>query len=294
MKKLLKIIGIIFLVILFLIIVLIVKILIDWKRQAEDQKALVKADAEMIGTRLSIPRNGKDPVSVNLYLPDSAEKTAVVFNIHGGAFIGGNADALDTQSDRISSEWNAAVVTVQYRLAVDGIPIEYAAEEIVDTVRYFIDHAEEYHMDPARFVLMGYSAGGYHALAATLALEKEGIDVAAQVLCYPYLRDGLELYDALPEPQQKALPPTLFLLADNDPIGDGSLDYEEVLRANGILTEIRKYPDAIHGFIEENNPEYELLHSKPSKSPEQEAMARDAERYIFYWLSAQFLSKSHP
>ena len=59
-----------------------------------------------------------------------------------------------------------------------------------------------------------------------------------------------------------------------------NLEYEKVLRENGINTEIKKYPKSKHGFIEENNPEYEKLNFKASKSPEQEIMARDAENYI--------------
>ena len=49
--------------------------------------------------------------------------------------------------------------------------------------------------------------------------------------------------------------------------------------------EIKTYSGAMHGFIEENNPEYEKLRSHASKSPEQEAMARDAENYIGNWIA---------
>ena len=86
--------------------------------------------------------------------------------------------------------------------------------------------------------------------------------------------------------QKKTVPPALFILADNDPISDGSLKYEEVLRNNGVLTEVKKYDGSVHGYIEENNPEYENLHSKQSKAPEQEKMAREAEDYIKAWLNS--------
>lgn len=285
MKKILKVLGIILLIVAILIAALVVKVIIDWKKQAADQHALIKRDEELIGERFSVPRSEKDPVSVNLYIPESADKIPVIFNIHGGAFIGGNADALDTQSSRISSEWNAAIVTVQYTLALDGITIEYAVEEIVDAVKYFMEYADEYNLDTDKFVIMGYSAGGYHALAATLAMHKENINIAAQVLCYPYLRDGLDIYNLLTDEQRASLAPALFILADNDPIGEGSTPYAEMLRTNGVPTEVKRYNGAIHGFLEENNPEYENLNNKPSKSPEQEAMARDAEAYIGDWLA---------
>jgi hypothetical protein len=52
-----------------------------------------------------------------------------------------------------------------------------------------------------------------------------------------------------------------------------------------VQTEVKVYDGALHGFIEENNPEYEKLHFHTSMAPEQEVMARDAEEYIFRWLS---------
>lgn len=44
------------------------------------------------------------------------------------------------------------------------------------------------------------------------------------------------------------------------------------------------FKGAKHGFIEENNPEYEKLHFHDSKSPDQEILARQAEDYIKNWL----------
>ena len=278
----LKVIGIIF---LLLTAALAVKLIVDGKRHAEDQAAMVKTDEELIGEHLYIKREGKDDVDVNIYIPESEAKTPVVFNLHGGAFIAGDADALDTQSDRISKSWNSAVVTVNYKLAKDGISIDYAVGEVVDTVKYFRDHADEYNIDTERIVILGYSAGGYHTMASVLELEKQGIDISAQVICYGFIKEVVETYNAMTDEQKKGVAPALFILADNDPISDGSLKYEEVLRNNGVLTEVKKYDGSIHGFIEENNPEYENLHSKQSKAPEQEKMAREAEDYIKAWLN---------
>lgn len=289
MRKMIKTILIAALVIILLIItVVVIWVIRSHKSYAEDQLKMPKADEEMLGERFEVPRAGLDPVKVNLYMPEGAEKVPVVFNIHGGAFVAGHADTLDTQSDRISRDWNAAVVTIDYKLAKDGITIEYGVKEVVDTVKYFKEHADEYNLDTRKFVLMGYSAGGYHAMMAALELKKENIDVAAQVLCYPFIKDAVDVYEALSAEQQATLAPALFIPADNDPISDGSLVYEEALRNNGVKTEIKKYTGSIHGFLEENNPEYEKLQNKQSKSPEQEAMAREAERFIRDWLNSHW------
>ena len=283
MKKVLKVVGI---VLLALIGLLVISIILSAKRNAEDQAAMVKTDEELIGEHIFIKREGKDDVDVNVYIPKSDEKTPVVFNLHGGAFIAGDADALDTQSDRISKDWNSAVVTINYKLAKDGITIDYAVDEVVDTVKYFRDHAAEYNIDTERIVILGYSAGGYHTMASVLELKKQGVDISAQVICYGFIKEVVETYNAMTDDQKKNVAPALFILADDDPISDGSLKYEEVLRDNGVLTEVKKYDGSIHGFVEENNPEYENLHSKKSKAPEQEKMAREAEANIMTWLTS--------
>lgn len=284
MKKVLRIIGIILLV---LIVALVISTIRSGRRSAEDQARMVKSDDELIGTHFYVPRDGKESVDVNLYISEHGanDLLPVVFNIHGGAFIAGDADTLDTQSDRISKDWNAMVVTVNYKLAKDGITIDYGTEEVADTVKYFIDHADEYGIDTDKIVMLGYSAGGYHVMASTLELKKQGVDVAVQVICYGFIKDVVETYTAMADEQRKTVAPALFILADNDPISDGSLKYEGALRQNGVKTEVKKYSGSIHGFIEENNPEYEQLNSKQSKAPEQEVMARDAENYIKGFLA---------
>lgn len=289
MKKVLKIAGIVVLILVLLAVALAVKLLLDLRKQAErqaiDQANMVKTDEELLGQHLYIPREGKEPVDVNLYLPESGSGLPVVFNLHGGAFIAGDADTLDTQSQRISGDWNAVVVTVNYTLAKDGVSIEYGTEEVADTIRYFLENAADYRIDPEKAVVLGYSAGGNHAMMAALALQREGIRLAGQVLCYSFTGEAVSIYGALTEEQRKTASPALFILADGDPISDGSLAYEEALREQGVATQVKKYDGAIHGFIEENNPEYEELFSKQSKSPEQEVLARDAERYIGQWLA---------
>lgn len=234
MKKAVKILGIILLCIIVLIAAGIGFLIYSSqsleKKQAEDQANMAKSDAERLGERFLVPRDGKDPVEVNLYIPDGADDLPVVFNIHGGAFIAGDADTLDTQRDRISRDWNVAV----------------------------------------------------------LALKAEDMDVAAQVLCYAYIGDAVAQYSALTAAQQATIAPALFVPADNDSFSDESLAYQAALEETGVPTVVKQYDGAIHGFLEENNPEYEQLHIKISKSPEQEKMARDAEDFIGDWLSGQF------
>ncbi|MBQ8962124.1 MAG: alpha/beta hydrolase [Ruminococcus sp.] len=283
-KKILKIIGIIILIIILLIGAYVIKAIHDSKLREEDQKLMVKSDEELIGEHLYIKREGADDVDVNLYRYESDEPVPLVINLHGGAFVAGDADTLDTQSDRISKAWGCTVVTVNYKLMKDGITKQYAVDEVKDTVKYMIANAEEYGIDSDNIFILGYSAGGYHAMAAALQLHKEGMTIEGQILCYPFISDILEQYNGLTDEQKKTIPPALFILAVDEPIGKGSLEYKSALDDNGVPTELITYDGALHGFIEENNPEYEKLHFHDSRSPEQEKMARQAEDDIFVWL----------
>lgn len=257
----------------------------DAKLRREDQALMVKSDDELIGEHLYIRRDNADEIDVNLYRIGGEAPVPLVINLHGGAFVAGDADTLDTQSDRISKAWGCTVVTVNYRLMQDGITKQYAVDEVKDTVKYMIANADEYGIDPDRIFILGYSAGGFHAMAAALQLHKEGITVRGQILCYPFISDILEQYENLTEEQKKTLPPALFILAGDEPIGQGSLEYKKTLDENGVPTALITYDGALHGFIEENNPEYEKLHFKDSKSPSQEEMARQAEDEIGRWIN---------
>ena len=104
-----------------LIVAFVAKALYDLKLRAEDQKLMVKSDEELIGEHMYIKRDGADDVDVNLYRYESSDPAPLVINLHGGAFVAGDADTLDTQSDRISKAWGCTVVTVNYKLMKDGI-----------------------------------------------------------------------------------------------------------------------------------------------------------------------------
>lgn len=280
--KILKWIGIILLV---LIVALVIQVILQQKRQAEDQAMMVKPDGELIGTRFSVPRSNGENVRVNLYTLDDGEQHPLIINIHGGAFIAGDADTLDTQSDRISKNWNVIVATINYTLAKDGYDKGYGTQEVVDTVKYFYSHGEEYGIDPEKIIVMGYSAGGYHAMASVLTLHEEGIDIYKQILCYPFISETLERYNTMPDDLRSTVPPALFVICKDDPISEGSIAYADALAENGVSVDIKTYDGAQHGFIEENNPEYEKLHSHASMSPAQEILAREAENYIADWIT---------
>lgn len=215
-------------------------------------------------------------------MPDNTgdERLPVVFNIHGGGFVGGDADVLDTQSERIANEWNVVVVTINYTKA-DVKPISYGSEEIRDVVLYFADNAEVYGVDPSKFTLMGYSAGAYYAADSTRLLQLADFDMASLVLCYPWTT-GLKA-DKL----EKDFPPTLFVLSGQDPISQKSKSYVKDMESAGLEVEVIEYENAVHSFIESNNPEGMVegtVDMSDVINTEQESLAREAEAAVSEWI----------
>lgn len=269
---------------LFFVLLIIFNLFLnEYRAENEKQRTkLVKNDSELIGERIEIPRDGKNSVKANLYMPDTIgnERFPVVFNIHGGGFVGGDADVLDTQSDRIANEWNVVVVTINYTKA-DVKPISYGCEEIKDVVLYFADQAETYGIDPSKFTLIGYSAGAYYAAESTRMLQQSDFDMASLVLCYPWTT-GLNANKL-----KKDFPPTLFVLSGQDPISQKAKTYIKDMESAGLEPDVIEYENAVHSFIESNNPEGMVENSDDMSdviNSEQESLAREAETAISEWI----------
>lgn len=276
------------------------------RTNAEARQRLRKPDGELQGVRMEVPREGKAPVSVNLYLPADADGPArpLLVNVHGGGFVGGDADVLDTQSRRISDEAGFVVAAVDYTKA-DVEPIAYGAEEICDTVCYLVQNASSYGIDPSRVFVVGYSAGAYYAEESVERLQAGGLEPAGVVLCYPWTT-GLSTGSL-----GAGHCPALFVLAGRDEISQRSKPYADAMSAAGVEVDVREYADAVHSFIESNNPEGRGAETGEGGSekdgsdaekgeggsekdvlsevinPEQERLAREAERQIEGWVAAR-------
>ena len=146
-----------------IILLLILKIFHDSKLREEDKKMMKKTDKTRIGKRFYIKRKGKEDVELNLYMrKDSNIDLPLIINIHGGAFIAGDADTLDTQSDRISRQFNSHIVNVNYKLIKlfekGVVDVEYQTEEVVDTIKYFYENCKKYKIEINNNFVLGNSA----------------------------------------------------------------------------------------------------------------------------------------
>lgn len=133
-------------------------------------------------------------------------------------------------------------------------------------------------------------------------LHDLGIDLSAQVLCYPFLDfsgfSGLldskdaQIADALFFPkgvsrndpyvspaaaadrQLRGLCPTVFVCCGKDPLTEHARKYQHMLEKNGTAVSFQLYDEALHGFLEVNHREYP---AQEAKNPQQKALAEEAE-----------------
>ena len=218
-------------------------------------------------------------VSVRILRPGGRPK-GVVLDIHGGGWVIGNAQMDDDLNLGMVNACDVAVVSVDYRLAVDT-PVEGLMEDCLAAARWLLT-ADEF-ADLPVFVV-GESAGGHLAAATLLALKQwpELLKrVSGAVLYYgvydltgtPSVRaagpqtlmlDGPGMVEALrmltpglsdDERRQPPLsplygdfsgmPPALMFVGELDPLKDDTL----LIAEHWPEAEAHLLPESAHGFI---------------------------------------------
>ncbi len=119
-----------------------------------------------------------------LFRPRSGHLPLIVF-FHGGGWVVGSSRSHETLARQIARAADAAVLSVDYRLAPEH-PFPAAMNDAYDATCWATRHAAELDIDPNRMAVAGDSAGGNLAAAVSLrARDQGGPDLAAQCLIYP-------------------------------------------------------------------------------------------------------------
>jgi acetyl esterase/lipase len=137
-----------------------------------------------------------------------------------------------------------------------------ALEDAQRTIGLVRLHAAEWHIDPHKIGVLGFSAGGHLVAAISTHFDKRlylPVDAADKQSCRPDF--AVVLYPGhLWFSQEKELnpdirvtaktPPTFLLQAENDPVDDveNSLVYFAALKRAGVPAEIHVYAQGGHAF----------------------------------------------
>jgi acetyl esterase len=213
---------------------------------------------------------------------ENSAAAPVFFDLHGGGFVLGDADADEAINLEFNKQVGCKVISIEYAKAPD-FPYPTAVNQIYAVVKHVFENAEKYAIEPQKMAIGGHSAGGNLSAVTCMKAKEEGLfQFACQVLDYPPLdlaTSALEkpqptgcippemalMFDACyVDPSQardphvspvyadpedlKGLPPALFILAGSDSLHDEGLRYREMLADAGVETECYDYPNALHGF----------------------------------------------
>jgi acetyl esterase/lipase len=143
---------------------------------------------------------------MRIYVPegDMSGRPMLVW-MHGGARVWGGLDdsEADSTSREVAVRGDAVIVSVDYRLATDGVRYPAPLDDVIAAYRWARDNADSLGADSKRITLGGASAGGNLAAGAALRLPDKGDPLpVALALAYPalhpqYLEPSEELAAAL-------------------------------------------------------------------------------------------------
>ena len=252
------------------------------------------SDPEQVGavTDTHVTGPGGD-VPIRIYRPVSdAAVLPVVVYAHGGGFVFCDLDSHDGLCRNLTNRTGAVFISVDYRLAPEN-PWPAAAEDFHAVTSWVADNADVLGIHADRIAVGGDSAGGnLAAVAALMARDRGGPDLAAQLLLYPviaadfdtesYERFGTGFYNPKPALQWywdqyvpndadrthpyasplaanlERLPPAVVVLTGHDPLHDEGAAYADALEAAGVVVTRCSFDGGIHGFM--TMPMLELAH----------------------------------
>ena len=196
----------------------------------------------------------------DIYKPRAGtEKRAATIHLHGGGFTGGNKEQL---SERILPYARAGftAMSADYRLTGQG---SWPAmnEDVKTAIRWTRANAGRLGIDPARIIVVGYSAGGYLALTAAGTpnrAELEGVggnagvgtQVAACVAYYAVTEKGPPPSPAAASYVTAAFPPTVLFhgVADTTVPIESSQRFVQQLRDAKVPSELHSFAGVAHVF----------------------------------------------
>jgi pectinesterase len=216
---------------------------------------------------------GERSLQLDAFLPKASRKPApAILIIHGGGWRSGNRSQHIPLAQHLAAA-GYACFTAEYRLSTEAL-YPAAVDDLLKALVWIKANAKRFHIDQKKLAVLGFSAGG--VLAAFIG-ARSGNDVQAVIdidgtlsFVHPESGEGddsrstsaatywfgytkkenPELWTAASPltyaGQNKA--PFLFLNSSVDRMHAGRDDFSEILKKNGIYTEVHTFEGAPHAF----------------------------------------------
>jgi acetyl esterase len=233
---------------------------------------------------------GDTPLAARLYRPPAGPWRAdprlpALVYLHGGGWVIGSLDGYDDLCRRLAVSSDAAVISVDYRLAPEH-PFPAPVEDAVAATRDVLLRAGDLGIDATRVAVGGDSAGGALAtvVARRAAQESWPMRPVGQLLIYPaadstgdwpsvrefgadhcLTAEGMRWFwqhyvqdpslrdhpDAAPlhAADLGGMAPAHVLVASHDVLRDEGLAYARALDAAGVPVTVTMAQGLLHGFI---------------------------------------------
>ena len=202
--------------------------------------------------------------TVTLYSPKEKTSGAAVIVFPGGAY---RVVAIDLEGTEVCEWLNSIGVTcvlLKYRVPNTGpYPKSSAAlEDAQRAVGIVRAHAAEWHIDPQRVGVLGFSAGAHLAAALSTHFDRrlyDPLDASDQLSCRPdfavivypgYLALSEQNFAQNPEIRVTDKAPTTFIVqTEDDPVHvENSTVYFLALKNAGVPVEMHLYAQGGHGY----------------------------------------------
>jgi acetyl esterase/lipase len=211
-------------------------------------------------------RNVSQP-TMTVYSPKETNTGVAVVVFPGGGY---QILAIDLEGTEIC-DWltskGITAVLLKYRVPIKRVgpygESPQALEDAQRTLGLVRFHAAEWHINPHKIGVIGFSAGGHMVTATSTHFDKRSypaVDAADKescrpdfaIACYPgHLWDRDDTLKLNPNvPVTTNTPPTFLLQAENDPVDpiNNSLVYYLALKNAGVPVEMHLYVQGGHGF----------------------------------------------
>lgn len=249
-------------------------------KPAKDQEVTTTRDAKHISiSKISIPT-----LTVFLASPQTTNGTAIII-CPGGGYVNNAAGHEGIEVAKTMNEMGISAFVLKYRIPNDSTMVNKEIGPLQDAqraIQIVRQRAKEWHIDPERVGIMGFSAGGHLASTAGTHFLKAVIDNKNNinlrpdflVLLYPVISfsDSLahigsrnQLIGKNPAAEKineysnelqvtTQTPPAFLVHAGDDKTVkvQNSIDFYLALQKNKIPAEMHIYPKGGHGFGMDN------------------------------------------